>query len=65
MAIGAACRNWSRLWQAKRLAPLKAAEKEIGAPVTVTGFIRYVIGEGIDKETTDFAAEVAAAAGQG
>jgi elongation factor Ts len=45
-------------------AALKAAEKEIGAPVTVTSFVRYVIGEGIEKETSDFAAEVAAAAGQ-
>ncbi len=45
-------------------ASLKAAEKEVGAPVTITGFVRYVIGEGIEKETSDFAAEVAAAAGQ-
>jgi elongation factor Ts len=44
-------------------AALKAAEKEIGAPVAVSGFIRYVIGEGIAKTETDFAAEVAAAAG--
>ncbi len=42
---------------------LKAAEKEVGAPVTVTKFVRFVIGEGIEKETSDFAAEVAAAAG--
>jgi elongation factor Ts len=45
-------------------AALKAAEKEVGAPITVTSFVRYVIGEGIEKETSDFAAEVAAAAGQ-
>jgi len=45
-------------------ASLKAAEKEVGAPVTVTSFVRYVIGEGIEKEASDFAAEVAAAAGQ-
>ncbi len=45
-------------------ASLKAAEKEVGAPVTVTGFVRFVLGEGIEKETSDFAAEVAAAAGQ-
>ena len=42
-------------------AALKAAEKEIGAPVTVTTFVRFVLGEGIEKETSDFAAEVAAA----
>jgi elongation factor Ts len=40
---------------------LKAAEKDIGAPATITGFIRFALGEGIEKETSDFAAEVAAA----
>ncbi|SFU14813.1 translation elongation factor Ts [Mesorhizobium sp. YR577] len=42
-------------------AALKAAEKEIGAPAKVTGFLRFALGEGIEKEETDFAAEVAAA----
>ncbi|MDX2101158.1 MAG: elongation factor Ts [Alphaproteobacteria bacterium] len=37
--------------------------KEIGAPVALTGFIRYALGEGIEKQATDFAAEVAAQAG--
>jgi elongation factor Ts len=40
---------------------LKAAEKEIGAPAAITGFVRFALGEGIEKETSDFAAEVAAA----
>ncbi|MGZ8368969.1 MAG: translation elongation factor Ts [Rhodoplanes sp.] len=44
---------------------LKEAEKTVGAPVEVTGFVRYSLGEGIDRKDTDFAAEVAAAAGQG
>jgi elongation factor Ts len=39
------------------------AAKDVGAPVTVTGFIRFAVGEGIDKPTTDFAAEVKATAG--
>ena len=39
---------------------LKEAEKEIGAPATITGYLRFALGEGIDKEVTDFAAEVAA-----
>ena len=39
---------------------LKEAEKEIGAPAKITGYIRYALGEGIEKEVTDFAAEVAA-----
>ena len=33
-----------------------------GAPVELKGFVRYALGEGIEKETGDFAAEVAAAA---
>lgn len=43
-------------------AALKAAEKDIGAAAKITGFVRFALGEGIDKETNDFAAEVAAAA---
>jgi elongation factor Ts len=39
------------------------AAKDIGAPVTVSGFVRFAVGEGIDKPTTDFAAEVKATAG--
>jgi elongation factor Ts len=39
---------------------LKEAEKEIGATAKITGFVRYAVGEGIEKEETDFAAEVAA-----
>jgi elongation factor Ts len=44
---------------------LKEAEGRVGAPVKVTGFVRYALGEGIEKQESDFAAEVAAAAGQG
>jgi elongation factor Ts len=36
------------------------AAKEIGAPVTLTGFVRFQLGEGIEREESDFAAEVAA-----
>ena len=42
---------------------LKEAEGKIGAPVKVTGFVRYKLGEGVEKQESDFAAEVAAAAG--
>jgi elongation factor Ts len=38
---------------------LKEAEGKIGGPITCTGFRRYALGEGIDKKTEDFAAEVA------
>ncbi|MBU2580678.1 MAG: translation elongation factor Ts [Alphaproteobacteria bacterium] len=44
---------------------VEAAAKSIGAPVKVAGFVRYALGEGVDKgEEGDFAAEVAAAAGK-
>ena len=36
------------------------AAKEMGAPIALTGFIRYELGEGIEKSEADFAAEVAA-----
>lgn len=39
--------------------------KELGAPVKVVGFKRFVLGEGIEKEQSDFAAEVAAQANVG
>jgi elongation factor Ts len=39
---------------------LKAEEKAAGAPIKVANFIRYALGEGIEKKETDFAAEVAA-----
>ncbi len=40
-----------------------AAGKEAGAPITLKGFERFQLGEGIARETSDFAAEVAAASG--
>jgi elongation factor Ts len=39
---------------------LDAASKELGSAVKLAGFERLVLGEGIEKEQTDFAAEVAA-----
>ena len=33
---------------------------EVGAPITLKGFVRFNLGEGIEKDKTDFAAEVAA-----
>ncbi len=44
---------------------VKEAEGKVGAPIKVAGFVRYALGEGIEKQESDFAAEVAAAAGQG
>jgi elongation factor Ts len=42
---------------------VKAAETAAGAPIKVTAFVRFALGEGIEKAESDFAAEVAAAAG--
>ena len=44
---------------------VKDAEGKVGAPIKVAGFVRYALGEGIEKQESDFAAEVAASAGQG
>jgi elongation factor Ts len=43
---------------------MKEAESKVGGPIKVVGFVRYALGEGIDKQESDFAAEVAAAAGK-
>jgi len=42
---------------------VKEAEGKTGAPVKVAGFVRFQLGEGIEKQESDFAAEVKAAAG--
>ncbi|TSD87952.1 elongation factor Ts [Mycobacterium sp. KBS0706] len=55
---------WVLDGETKVRAAIEAAAKEAGAPVTVTGFVRFVLGEGIEKEQGDFAAEVAATLGR-
>lgn len=42
---------------------LENAGKELGTPVQLAGYVRLAVGEGIEKEEADFAAEVASAAG--
>lgn len=39
------------------------AAKQAGSPITLKRYVRFQLGEGIEKQTSDFAAEVAAAAG--
>jgi elongation factor Ts len=39
---------------------VKDAEAKLGAPIKIAGFVRFALGEGIDRPETDFAAEVAA-----
>jgi elongation factor Ts len=41
---------------------VEAVGEDAGAPVKVTGFVRFALGEGVEKEESDFAAEVAAVA---
>jgi elongation factor Ts len=40
-----------------------SAAKDAGTGITLKGFVRFQLGEGIEKKVDDFAAEVAAAAG--
>jgi elongation factor Ts len=42
---------------------LKNVEKEIGAPIKISSFVRYGLGEGVEKKEDDFASEVANLAG--
>jgi elongation factor Ts len=44
---------------------VKAAAKDAGAEVELTAYVRYQLGEGIERQQSDFAAEVAAASGVG
>lgn len=43
---------------------VKEAEGKVGGPIKIVGFVRYGLGEGIEKAESDFAAEVAAASGK-
>ena len=43
---------------------VEATAKEAGAPIKIAGFVRFALGEGIEKEQADFAAEVAAQLGR-
>ena len=42
---------------------LASAGKDAGADIAISAFVRFQLGEGIEKQQDDFAAEVAAAAG--
>jgi elongation factor Ts len=41
---------------------VKEAEGKVGAPIRIVGFVRYALGEGIDRPEDDFGGEVAAMA---
>lgn len=42
---------------------VKESEGKVGGPIRLAGYVRFALGDGIEKEETDFASEVAAAAG--
>ncbi len=42
---------------------VEAAGEDAGAPIAVTGFQRFKLGEGVERKESDFAAEVAAQLG--
>ena len=42
---------------------VKAEAKNIGAEIELTAYVRFQLGEGIERQESDFAAEVAAASG--
>ena len=42
---------------------VEQAGKDVGAPIVLKDYVRFQLGEGIEKEESDFAAEVAAAVG--
>jgi elongation factor Ts len=43
---------------------VEKASKDLGAPIEISGFVRYQVGEGIEKVDADFASEVKAMSGQ-
>ena len=42
---------------------LEKASRDLGAPVAIEGFVRFQVGEGIEKADSDFADEVSKMAG--
>jgi elongation factor Ts len=44
---------------------VQAASTAIGAPIKVAGFLRFALGEGLERKKDDFAAEVAQLSGAG
>ncbi len=49
--------------KAKVADAIASAEKDAGASIAISGFVQFTLGEGIEKQETDFAEEVAAAVG--
>jgi elongation factor Ts len=41
---------------------VEALAKELNTPVVLKGFVRYALGDGIEKQESDFASEVSSLA---
>ena len=55
--------TWVLDGESRVKAVLEQLADTLDAPVAVSGFVRYQLGEGIERESKDFAAEVAAQLG--
>ena len=55
--------TWVHDGKSKVSKVLQQAENDLGTAVKLAGFVRFALGEGIEKEEVDFAAEVAAQVG--
>ena len=51
--------TWILDGESRVKAVLETLSTELGTPVSVSGFVRYQLGEGVERESKDFAAEVA------
>ena len=51
--------TWILDGESRVKAVLESLSTELGSSVSVSGFVRYQLGEGIERESKDFAAEVA------
>ena len=51
--------TWILDGESRVKAVVERLAEELGTPVSVSGFVRYQLGEGIERESKDFAAEVA------
>jgi len=57
------CQTWVIDGETRVSRVLEQAAEDLGTEVAVSGFVRFRLGEGIEREQSDFAAEVAAAVG--
>ena len=57
------CQTWVIDGETRVSGVLEKAAADLGTEISVSGFVRFRLGEGIERDDGDFAAEVAATAG--